>query len=101
MPAYLCTSPIPQEAPEEIDVATEEPGARRKKRRRRRVRSDSHLREEVSSSSEERDREESEREADAASKELSAALLARSDDKTCKCYQIRPNKINQNPPNVL
>ncbi|XP_038157675.1 phosphatidate phosphatase LPIN2-like isoform X2 [Cyprinodon tularosa] len=76
VPAYLCTSPIPQEAPEEIDVATEEPGARRKKRRRRRVRSDSHLREEVSSSSEERDREESEREADAASKELSAALLA-------------------------
>ncbi|XP_037535151.1 phosphatidate phosphatase LPIN2 [Nematolebias whitei] len=62
VPAHLCTSPIPQEVPEELEETPEGPtfagsGARRKKRRRKRVRSDSHLRGGASSSSEERDRE--------------------------------------------
>uniref|UniRef100_A0A1A8NLQ6 phosphatidate phosphatase n=4 Tax=Nothobranchius TaxID=28779 RepID=A0A1A8NLQ6_9TELE len=84
VPAYLCTSPIPQEAPEKVEETPEGllgtgSGARRKKRRRKRVRSDPHLREEVSSSSEEREKE-SEREADLApwdspgSEELSTVL---------------------------
>ncbi|KAF7652334.1 hypothetical protein LDENG_00098310 [Lucifuga dentata] len=62
VPAHLCTSPIPMEAPEETEEPTEGSsipagGTRRKKRRRKRIRSDTHLREEASSSSEERDRE--------------------------------------------
>ncbi|KAM4740749.1 phosphatidate phosphatase LPIN2 isoform 2-T2 [Anableps anableps] len=67
VPAYLFTSPVPLELPEQMDVSAEGSGARRKKRRRKRVRSDNQPREEVSSSSEERDREKKgEREADAA-----------------------------------
>lgn len=60
VPAYLCTSPIPLELPEEAEEAAEGTpaigsGARKKKRRRKRVRSENHLREEVSTSSEERE----------------------------------------------
>lgn len=62
VPAHLCTSPIPLEAPEELEETVEGSsmagsGARRKKRRRKRMRSDSHLRDEVGSSSDERERE--------------------------------------------
>ncbi|XP_021176159.2 zgc:123305 isoform X3 [Fundulus heteroclitus] len=83
VPAYLCTSPIPQEAPEDTDVAAEGSVARRKKRRKKRARSDNYLRDDVGTSSEERDRgKESDRDADAAhrdkpaSEALSAALQA-------------------------
>uniref|UniRef100_A0A8C8DZT9 phosphatidate phosphatase n=1 Tax=Oryzias sinensis TaxID=183150 RepID=A0A8C8DZT9_9TELE len=60
VPAYLCTSPIPLELPEEAEEAAEGTpaigsGARKKKRRRKRVRSENHLREEVSTSSDERE----------------------------------------------
>ncbi|XP_028301629.1 phosphatidate phosphatase LPIN2 isoform X2 [Gouania willdenowi] len=59
VPAHLCTSPIPCEAPEDLEKSTEAPfvsgsaGARRKKRRRKRIRSDTHLREQACSSSDE------------------------------------------------
>ncbi|TKS70872.1 Phosphatidate phosphatase LPIN2 [Collichthys lucidus] len=78
VPAHLCTSPIPLEAPEEIEEATEGSfiagsGARRKKRRRKRIRSDTHLREDASSSSDEREREkEWEREGDQVGQERPA-----------------------------
>ncbi|XP_024125419.1 phosphatidate phosphatase LPIN2 isoform X1 [Oryzias melastigma] len=60
VPAYLCTSPIPLELPEEVEEAAEGTpvigvGARKKKRRRKRVRSENHPREEASTSSEERE----------------------------------------------
>ncbi|XP_074532930.1 phosphatidate phosphatase LPIN2 isoform X2 [Halichoeres trimaculatus] len=62
VPAHLCTSPIPLDAPEELEETAEGSSmagssARRKKRRRKRIRSDSHLRDEVGSSSDERERE--------------------------------------------
>ncbi|XP_069014162.1 phosphatidate phosphatase LPIN2 isoform X1 [Embiotoca jacksoni] len=75
VPAYLCTSPIPLEIPEDTEETTEGSsitscGAHRKKRRRKRMRSGSHLREEASSSSDERGREkECERETDQAQQE--------------------------------
>ncbi|TVK90513.1 Phosphatidate phosphatase LPIN2 [Bagarius yarrelli] len=61
VPAHLCTSPIPMEAPDVSEVAesfsstTSSLSTRRKKRRKKRMRSDAHLHEEVSSSSEERE----------------------------------------------
>ncbi|KAM8866900.1 phosphatidate phosphatase LPIN2 isoform 2-T2 [Synchiropus picturatus] len=61
VPAHLCTSPIPRDAPEDTEVAEGlsvcGSGARRKKRRRKRVRSDSHLRDEAALSSDEEERE--------------------------------------------
>ncbi|XP_034540441.1 phosphatidate phosphatase LPIN2-like isoform X2 [Notolabrus celidotus] len=71
VPAHLCTSPIPMDAPEELEETAEGSsmagsGARRKKRRRKRMRSDSHLRDEAGSSSDERERE---RESDQAGQE--------------------------------
>ncbi|KAM9813510.1 phosphatidate phosphatase LPIN2 [Neosynchiropus ocellatus] len=61
VPAHLCTSPIPRDAPEDSEVAEAlsvgGSGARRKKRRRKRVRSDSHLREDAALSSDEEERE--------------------------------------------
>ncbi|RVE72399.1 hypothetical protein OJAV_G00040070 [Oryzias javanicus] len=60
VPAYLCTSPIPLELPEEVEEGAEGTpvvgvSARKKKRRRKRVRSENHPREEASTSSEERE----------------------------------------------
>ncbi|KAM9482476.1 phosphatidate phosphatase LPIN2 isoform 1-T2 [Clarias gariepinus] len=61
VPAHLCTSPIPMEVPEILEV-TESPSSttssssnRRKKRRKKRSRSDAHVHEDVSSSEEERE----------------------------------------------
>ncbi|XP_041638902.1 zgc:123305 isoform X2 [Cheilinus undulatus] len=75
VPAHLCTSPIPLEAPEDLDEMAEGSsvsgsGHRRKKRRRKRMRSDTHLRDDAGSSSDERERErEWERESDQAGQE--------------------------------
>ncbi|XP_027858009.1 phosphatidate phosphatase LPIN2 [Xiphophorus couchianus] len=67
VPAFLCTSPIPLEVPEETDVISEGSGARKKKRWRKHVRYDNQQRDEANSSSEERDKdEESMRDSDAA-----------------------------------
>ncbi|XP_032404825.1 phosphatidate phosphatase LPIN2 isoform X2 [Xiphophorus hellerii] len=67
VPAFLCTSPIPLEVPEETDVIAEGSGARKKKRWRKHVRYDNQQRDEANSSSEERDKEEeSMRDSDAA-----------------------------------
>ncbi|XP_043977593.1 zgc:123305 isoform X2 [Gambusia affinis] len=60
VPAFLCTSPIPLEVPEETDVIAEGPGARKKKWRRRHVHYDNQQRDEANSSSEERNKEEEE-----------------------------------------
>lgn len=80
MPAHLCTSPIPLEVPEEKEELTEGSSiaansSRRKKRRRKRIRSDTHLREEISSSSDERDKE-WERESDQTGQESPADELS-------------------------
>ncbi|GAA6234526.1 phosphatidate phosphatase LPIN2-like isoform X1 [Lates japonicus] len=77
VPAHLCTSPIPLEAPEEIEETPEGSsvagsGARRKKRRRKRMRSDTHLREDNSSSDEREREKEFERESDQAGQESPA-----------------------------
>ncbi|TRY58610.1 hypothetical protein DNTS_007610 [Danionella cerebrum] len=60
VPAHLCTSPIPTDVSEALEVSECQSGAscssnRRKKRRRKRARSDTHQREEASSSSDERE----------------------------------------------
>ncbi|XP_054883442.1 zgc:123305 [Poeciliopsis prolifica] len=77
VPAHLCTSPIPLEAPEETDVTAEGSEARKKKRRRRHMRYDNQQRGEADSSSEEKDKEESTKDSDAAQWESasSQALL--------------------------
>ncbi|KAF7711600.1 zgc:123305 [Silurus meridionalis] len=61
VPAHLCTSPIPMEGPDILEVpespasTTSSSSARRRKRRKKRARSDAHLHEDVGSSSEERE----------------------------------------------
>uniref|UniRef100_A0A3B5MJ29 phosphatidate phosphatase n=1 Tax=Xiphophorus couchianus TaxID=32473 RepID=A0A3B5MJ29_9TELE len=91
VPAFLCTSPIPLEVPEETDVISEGSGARKKKRWRKHVRYDNQQRDEANSSSEERDKdEESMRDSDAAQWESlsSQPLLTRSDSETYRFLRI-------------
>ncbi|XP_061642097.1 zgc:123305 isoform X2 [Phyllopteryx taeniolatus] len=62
VPAHLCTSPIPLDAPEDTEDTTDASslsgsGTRRKRRRRKRVRSDSYQREEGSSSADEQEKD--------------------------------------------